>query len=269
MILSLLLAALFSSGVAAETPTDVTDEQLAERGEAAFQAGLKLREKGEHGRAEFRTAAGAYEEMRSRGIQNADFYYNIGNSYFLADDLPHAILCYRRGLSLSPWDPTLNRCLAEAREQVVYPDNNALGRPASLSGSPWLPAWLIHTILAVAVLLYALACVAGIRLQMTHSRLLLWCALGGVALAAVLVLPLASEGRRLQEETLHPLVVVSKDGVLLRKGDGTAFPVRYDTPINRGVEARLLFERAGWVQIELGSGEIGWVASDAVLTDRP
>jgi len=269
MILSMLLAALFSSGFAAETAPDATDEQLAERAEAAFQAGLKLREKGEHGRAEFRTAAVAYEEMRSRGIQNADVYYNLGNSYFLADDLPHAILSYRRGLSLSPWDPTLNRCLAEAREQVVYPENTALGRPASLSGSTWLPVWLNHTILGAAVLLYAGACLAAIRWQMTRGRLLLWCALGGIALAVVLILPLSAESRRLQEDTLHPLVVVAKDGVLLRKGDGAAFPVRYDTPVNRGVEARLLFERAGWVQIELGSGEIGWVPNDVVLIDRP
>jgi hypothetical protein len=57
--------------------------------------------------------------------------------------------------------------------------------------------------------------------------------------------------------------------VLLRRGDGLAFPPRYYTPINRGVEARRLFERGGWVQIELSGGEIGWVPRDSVLADAP
>jgi uncharacterized protein YgiM (DUF1202 family) len=82
------------------------------------------------------------------------------------------------------------------------------------------------------------------------------------------MLPLSLEGRRIQEETTHPLVIVATDGLLLRKGDGLAFPARYDTVVNRGVEASLLFERAEWVQIELSGGEVGWVPSDAVLIDR-
>jgi hypothetical protein len=62
-----------------------------------------------------------------------------------------------------------------------------------------------------------------------------------------------------REETSRPVVVIAEDGVLLRRGDNLAFPPRYETPVNRGVEARLLFERDGWLQIELAGGEVGWV----------
>jgi hypothetical protein len=62
-------------------------------------------------------------------------------------------------------------------------------------------------------------------------------------------------------------VVIARDGVLLRRGNGVVFPPRYDTPVNRGVEGRLRFERGGWVQIELSGGEIGWVPRAAVLVD--
>jgi hypothetical protein len=71
------------------------------------------------------------------------------------------------------------------------------------------------------------------------------------------------------EREAHPLVVIARDGVLLRRGNGVAFPPRYDTPVNRGVEGRLRFERGGWVQIELSGGEIGWVPRAAVLVDTP
>jgi hypothetical protein len=75
-------------------------------------------------------------------------------------------------------------------------------------------------------------------------------------------------------EAARPLVVILDDGVLLRKGDGLAYPPRYDTPLNRGAEARLLFERGGWLQVELAGGEVGWVPRrldqhEYVLVDTP
>src|SRR5260370_28956834 len=100
--------------------TDGTDLELAGRAETAFQDGVKLRERTAHGRAEFLTAAACYEELRRRSIDNAELEHNLGNAYFLADDLPHAILSYRRGLRLSPLDSPFRRCLPEAPEQVVY-----------------------------------------------------------------------------------------------------------------------------------------------------
>jgi uncharacterized protein YgiM (DUF1202 family) len=63
-------------------------------------------------------------------------------------------------------------------------------------------------------------------------------------------------------------VVIAEDGVLLRKGNSTAYPRRHETPVNRGVEARLLFERGDWVQVELSGGETGWVPRGYVRIDQ-
>jgi hypothetical protein len=70
-------------------------------------------------------------------------------------------------------------------------------------------------------------------------------------------------------ESSRPVVVIAANGVQLRKGDGPTFPPRYETPVNRGVEAVLLFRRDGWLQIELAGGEVGWVAEgEAVVEDE-
>ena len=104
---------------------------------------------------------------------------------------------------------------------------------------------------------------------MTRSRRLLAAgavaALAAAGLTVLVVLAVQSE----RDERDRPLVVVSEDGVILRKGDGLAYPPRYDTPLNRGVEARRLFERDGWVQIELSGGEVGWAPREALLIDEP
>jgi hypothetical protein len=74
-----------------------------------------------------------------------------------------------------------------------------------------------------------------------------------LALVVILINQQHAAGRQ------GPLVVVAEDGVLLRRGDGLAYPPRYDTPLPRGAEARLRRERGTWLQIELSGGEIGWV----------
>jgi uncharacterized protein YgiM (DUF1202 family) len=66
-----------------------------------------------------------------------------------------------------------------------------------------------------------------------------------------------------------PLVVIAEDNVILRKGNGLSYPPRYEQPVNRGVEARLRYERGDWLQIELAGGEVGWVPRAVALVDYP
>jgi hypothetical protein len=111
-----------------------------------------------------------------------------------------------------------------------------------------------------AIPCYVLGCVSVTRWRMVRRDGLL---IGGVIallLDGVMAgwLMLRAE-EQLEREAAHPLVVIARDGVLLRRGNGEAFPTRYDTPVNRGVEGRLRFERGGWAQIELSGGKIGWV----------
>jgi hypothetical protein len=63
-------------------------------------------------------------------------------------------------------------------------------------------------------------------------------------------------------------VVIARDGVLLRRGSSRAFPPRYETRLKAGMEGRLLFERGGWLQVELSGGEVGWVPRSAVVVDE-
>jgi hypothetical protein len=66
-----------------------------------------------------------------------------------------------------------------------------------------------------------------------------------------------------------PVVVLSEDNVLLRRGNGLSYPARYDTPLPRGAEARLLFVRGNWLQIELAGGEVGWVPARYTVREEP
>ena len=67
----------------------------------------------------------------------------------------------------------------------------------------------------------------------------------------------------------HPLVVIAEDKTYLHKGNNALYPQASETPLNRGVEARLLQARGSWLQIELTAGQIGWVPRENALLDIP
>src|SRR5262249_38910179 len=157
---------------------------------------------------------------RRRGVSNVPLYRNLGNAHLLAGNLPRAILAYRLGLRLDPGNARLREALAVAREQVVFPEGESLGRPPEPTRPPWLPLPGPTVLAALAAIGYALGC-AGLTRWLMHRR-------GGMLVAGLALLALAAVPATalLQQRGEHdrPFVVVSRDGVLLRMGNGASFP---------------------------------------------
>jgi tetratricopeptide (TPR) repeat protein len=253
----------------ATTAADLPDAEVATQAAAAFTEGVRLRDDAAQARPHFARAAEAYEELLRRGRNNPLLQRNLAHAYLLAGDLPHAVLTCRRGLRLAPGDRGLRDDLAALREQVVFPPYSNLGRPPEDSRPPWWPSLGPGTLAATAAGFYLLACLGLTRWRMTRRARLLSAAVGGLAAAVALAVFAWIEAAREGDEEAHPLVVIAADGVLLRRGDGLTYLPRYDTPVNRGVEARLLFTRGDWLQIELSGSQVGWVPRRLVLLDEP
>lgn len=239
----------------------VAGVELLARADRAFAEGLREREQGRRGAKAFREAAAALEELRESGRDNPTVLHNLGNAYWLAGDLPRAILTYRRGLRQYPADAELQEALRQARERVVFADGSTLGHPVEEVRSRWR-AVPVGWLFVAAGGVYALACLALTRWWMLRRGGLMTAGL--VLLALAVTLGIAVLDRELGASP-RELVVVARDGVSLRKGDGEAFPAWFPTPLNRGVEAEVLFRRGGWLQVELPGGEVGWVAGADVV----
>ena len=68
----------------------------------------------------------------------------------------------------------------------------------------------------------------------------------------------------------HPLVVIAVDATPLQRGNGPSYPLNPDVPnLPAGLEARVLHERGAWLQVQLSTGEVGWVRRAAVLIVSP
>jgi hypothetical protein len=248
----------------------VTEDDLLRQAREAFTEGVRLRDDADKARPLFRRSAELFEELRRRGAANPALFRDQGNACLLADDLPGAILAYRRGLRMAPNDHVLQQLLADAREQVVYPQPGTFARPPTELRPPWLPRLPLIGGLLLAWGFYALSWVCLARWWMLRRGPFLSLGLAALAVTALLAAAAIAEEMQDRDARERPLVVIADDGVLLRKGNGTAYPRRHETPVNRGVEARLLYdERPGWVQIELSGGETGWVPREYVLIDKP
>jgi hypothetical protein len=263
-VLGLLMPLVLMSATVPASPLD--DQDLLRQAESAFHEGQQGQ--GLAARAAFVRAAAAYEELLRRGAHNPALYRNLGNACLLADDLPHAILAYRRGLRLTPNDADLHAGLTYARQQVLHAEPARFARPPVEQRPPWLPRITTGLGLALALGLYFLGWVGVTGWLMKRQGWLLLAAGGAFAVVAILAAAFVLEARASRHETEHPLVVVAQDGVQLYKGNGQSYP-HFELPLNRGVEARLRFDKGPWLQIELSSGEVGWVRRVDVLIDQP
>lgn len=215
----------------------------------------------------FRQSAERYEELRRRGYESVSLFRNQGNAYLLADEVPQAILAYRRGLRLVPGDAELQAGLAHARARVLYPNAENFARPPVEHWPPALPRPALGTLLALTTLMYSLACLGVARWYMLRRPAALRFALAVFVLTGLPAAAVVYTCLERRDAVEHPLVVVAEDDVLLRKGPGNSYPKRSDQPLNRGIEAQKHFERGGWLQVQLASGEVGWLPRDAVLVD--
>jgi hypothetical protein len=256
-----------ASLVVAADNAELEGAEVLQAAQSAFEAGMSVRDSAAKARPHFARAAELYEELRHRGANNPELHRNLGHAYLLAGDLPMAILTYRRGLQQVPRDRGLEDDLATTRALVVYAGAGNFGRPPRDDWPPWLPHLSCLAWFGIATLFYVLAWPCGVRWWLTRRGHLLAMGIVTVLIACTASVIAWAEAQRQQDDAEHPVVVMAADGVRLRRGDGPNFPPRYEVPLNRGVEARLLYRRNDWLQIELSGGEVGWVSLSSAVID--
>jgi tetratricopeptide (TPR) repeat protein len=244
------------------------DAQVLELAETAFQQGVNARGTPEEAKF-FQQAAEHYEELRRRGFHNTALYQNQGSALLLAGDWPGAILSYRRGLRLNPNDRQMRANLAYARDQIVYSSADNFARPPADWWPPWLHRLTPSLTFWLFVAFYSLAWFGLARAWTSLGESLRWVSWLGLAgsflFASILIIQILDQ----RAEMRHPVVVIAEDKTYLHKGNNALYPRSYETPLNRGVEARLLEVRGSWLQIELAGGQIGWVPRENALLDIP
>lgn len=251
-----------ATGLASES---LSDDNVRADAEAAFAQGTELRGDSHRARPCFVRAAAAYDELWNRGLRNPALALQRARAHRLAGDLPGSLAAIHEGLAVARHNRALQAALDDARAAVAYPLDGELAAECR----PKLRA-TIGTRMApgeahlIAGGLWLLACLAVARFRMTRAGS--WLVVSGLCSTGLLLLG----GLWWQDDRqrdVRSLVVVMDDGEL-RKGNGPSYPPRFAQRLPRGVEARVLSRRGGWVQVELAGGAVGWFPEAAVLNVR-
>lgn len=241
------------------------DDYPLSEAEAAFAQGVELRSDAAQARTWFALAAADYDELWRRGHRTPELALNRARARRLAGDLPGAIVAYHEGLAAARFSYPLQSGLEEARAAVAYPHDGELAsecRPRtavtiSSRMSPLEAYWVSGAFWVTTCGLFA-----WWRLTRNHGLL----PAVGIGLAVPLLLGVFwwRDARDRERAEGRPLVVVRED-VDLRRGNAEKWDPRFAQKLPKGVEARELSRRGGWVQVELAGGAVGWLPERAVI----
>jgi hypothetical protein len=263
-----LLLALTLALPADHTKVASSNKEILRQAEAAFRLGVASQARVQEARRNFTEAAQRFGELHEHGVRSPALYLDLGNAEYLAGRPERALWAYHCGLRLDPNDRPLREHLHWARLRVQYP-SGGYGRPAADVWPSFLPRPTPDLTLAGTATCYTLACFVATLWWWRRNRRLLIASLTllGLAIGGLLILGWLSS--QADYEQAHPLLIVVEETPLYR-GNGPSYPSHPDVPsLPHGLEARQLLRRGSWLQVQLSSGEIGWLPSSAVLIVSP
>jgi tetratricopeptide (TPR) repeat protein len=199
-----------------------------------------------------------YEKL-SRDVKNGKLYYNIGNTYYVLDDIGRAIVNFRRAEKFIPDDDNLRQnltyVLSKLQDSIPEKQEEKLLRT--------LFFWhfdLAHDtrmrLFAVCYIGFWLAAGFMFFSPRPTSR---W--LAGSLLATTL---LFSASLAIEHFTKSPATgVIVAPEIVARQGDGHNYQPSFTAPLHAGTEFRLLEDRKNWLRVELHDGRQCWLPAQS------
>lgn len=209
-----------------------------------------------------RRAMLGFARLWQLGYHNSGVASRLAECHLRFKEYPETIAWARRGLRCDPLDERCLALLERSRAEVRYPlegeASRVLGPPAG-SGRPFrLDPLLVFG-------LFALGCLKSARGWMKRDRALLALGLFEVALAVGIDAWTRVEHERRVRDWATPTVVVRGSDIVLRSGNGTLYPPKVSQSLPAGMELKLLLRRGDWLQVEVGTGVVGWVKGQQSL----
>lgn len=257
-----LMTPALGLGASASPPSREQLYALLNEANTAFQQANAAADDQDRAAEYYSRAILLYEKIIDQGgVTNAKLYYNLGNAYFLANDIGRAILNYRRAEDLDGSDVNIRNNLAFARNQRLDKVMVQAERRVLETLFFWHYDFSLNTKFFLACLFFSLLCALGI--------VMVWCgrrpatSTGAILCGVVWISFLASVTVEAQGRAATIHGVITSPEIVARQGDGPNYSASFKDPLHAGTEFRLLEQRPGWFRIELADGSEGWVPDDA------
>lgn len=214
-------------------------------------------------RNDFASAIQIYEALLKQG-EAADVYYNLGNSYYKADNIAKAILNYERALLLQPGNADYRANLEIARSKTIdkmeaFPEIFFITWTKSLINSMSVNAWAVCGIVCFILL------IASIYFFVFSKQIVLK-KVGFIAGILFLIFVILSNVFAAEQKDR----LLNRDKAIVMNPSVT---VR-STPSEGGTSLFVLHEGSkvnlkdssmkDWKEIRLDDGKVGWLPSSSI-----
>ena len=259
-IVRVLLSGLLMASVALAKDAE-SHRALLREGLSAFDDAIASNRDDESAHENYARSAAAFEALVADGVRNPAIYYNLGNAYYRLGDVGRSVLNYRRAERLDPGDAGITSNLRLARQRVT-----PLIKPTE-EAQIWRQLFFWHFSTSRSARLWA-----GIMLSSLGWALLLlavwmrrraWGIVAGIVVLHGLGAGL-SVAWDLRSESQTPPAVIVHGEPILRLGRGEGQDAALSDPLGPGIELAVLSERAGWLEVALVDGQMGWLPADGV-----
>lgn len=205
-----------------------------------------------------------YGNVVDSGLESAELYYNMGNTYYKMKKYPMSILYYEKALKLAPGDEDIRTNL-EIANLAVVDKINALpqsfvarwwnGAKSSLSTDGW--AWVsvvVFALLLLCLFAFLMARRAGWRKTGFFAGLLLLLCL---AFSVAFAVGNYNDQKR-QDEAIIMTSTVNVKSTPSEAGIDLFV-------LHEGTKVRILDTMNGWNKIRIADGSIGWLQTESMI----
>jgi tetratricopeptide (TPR) repeat protein len=212
---------------------------------------------------EFREALSLYDSVYQMGYESAALYYNLGNSYFKADDIANAILFYERALKLAPGDEDIKGNLEMARQLTL----DKIDKVPELFYERWwsslqnlftMDGWAFIFVISLAVFLVLLAVFLlsrGVWLKKVSF-------LSGIVVFLVTALSLTFAIKQENNLIKESDAIVFKPSVTVKASPDEESVNLF--VIHEGTKVYILDKLGDWYEVRIDNGSVGWIPQHTV-----
>jgi tetratricopeptide (TPR) repeat protein len=232
--------------IQATTGEEASFKDLFKQGNQAYQ------------QKNYRKAIRFYDSLIGMGYRSKELYYNLGNAYYKQGALPMAILFYERAKLLSgKWEP-LKHNLSLARQQVTDSITRQNKPLITRVGDKILQYWPLQTWVNTTISLAWIVGFGGLgRLLLRRRRIQRLCSFLGVVALMGFAISLWLTIERYQLITNQDDAIVIQPSVAVKSAPDAGSKDRF--VLQGGLKVRLTDQLDKWRQVQLPSGQQGWV----------
>lgn len=224
---------------------------LIEKANKAYQAGF------------YENAASLYEQVIEQGEVSSSLYYNLGNSYYKANQIPNAILNFERALKLDPNNEDIQYNLKIANNQIVDKIDQL---PLLFYIQWWQSLKQLYTSqgwVTVFFIFFTLFFVlAAFFLLSTSIKLRKTLLTTGIIIMLFAILSFIISYQTYKDASGHREAIVFAPSLPVKSSPEESGIDLF--VVHEGLKVEIIDHLSGWEEIKIANGSKGWVRSETI-----